>query len=218
MPEYFVDGGDIQREDVTVDLGVDVTDVLGYTATVGLASIQNDDSSFLFATDSVEIDAPDGHLFLKVRIAVSGDQSYVHRFSYQAHVKAVIDEPIITGTIRWAEGIETHSRQAGLFMVTANLMHQDPAALGPTFEKVATGWVNVAMLKGAMYEATYTILNPLLHEDLYVITEIVPGAFVATGNTELSVHPVYSGPHNLTGAHPSATAVDFEMTAAELPH
>jgi hypothetical protein len=72
---------DINRDEVSVDLGVDVTDVLGYTATAGLASIQNDDSSFVFATDSVRLDAPGGRLFLRSDIAVAGDNSALHRFS-----------------------------------------------------------------------------------------------------------------------------------------
>jgi hypothetical protein len=217
LPEFQADddhgGGadDPQREDVTIDLGVDVTKILGYTATVGLASVENDDSSFTFATDEVRLDAPDGHLFLKVRLAVRGDGTYVHRFSYQAHVKAVIAEPIITGTIRWATGIETHDRAAGLFTVTANLMQQDPAALSPTFDWVANGWVNVARRVGDRWEATYTILNPPMREDLYVICSLVPGGLAATGANDLIVAPGFAGPINLTGANPAASGVDFEV-------
>jgi hypothetical protein len=217
-PEFRIDDdGNIDREEVSVDLGVDVTDVLGYTATVGLASIQNDDSSFVFATDSVRLDSPGGRLFLRTDIAVSGDNSAVHRFSYQAHVRAVIAEPLISGTIRWENGIESHSRPVGLFTVTANLKHQDPGQIGPSFEKVADGDIAAATLNGSTWEATYSIMNPPLHQDLYVIATNVEGAFVAEPGYDLLVEPAFSGPYNLSGSNPSATGVDFEMVATPAP-
>jgi hypothetical protein len=216
-PAFAIDDDNINREEVSIDLGVDVTDVLGYTATVGLASIQNDDSSFVFATDSVRLEAPEGRLFLRTDIAVAGDNSSLQRFSYQAHVRAVIAEPVITGTIRWEQGIESHSRSTGLFTVTANLKHQDPGQIGPSFEKVADGDVAVATLDGNIWEAKYSILNVPLHQDLYVIATNVEGAFIPAPGDNLLVEPAYSGPHNLSGTNPSATGVDFQMIATPAP-
>jgi hypothetical protein len=129
----------------------------------------------------------------------------------------LIAEPVIIGTIRWQQGIESHSGSVGQFTVTANLKHQDPGQIGPSFEKVADGDVAAATLNGNNWEASYSILNRPLHEDLYVIATNVSGAFVPAPGDDLLVEPAFSGPHNLSGSNPSATGVDFEMVAVATP-
>lgn len=58
-----------------------------WSATVGLASIGNTESDFIFATDAVGIDIDqDGTLVLTCDVAVQGDESGLNRFSYQLNV------------------------------------------------------------------------------------------------------------------------------------
>jgi hypothetical protein len=75
-PEWKTDDSDIERDEVWIDLGVDVTQVLNYTATAGLATFGNHDSDFLFGTDAVSIEQPTGkRLFLRAKVALAGESS-----------------------------------------------------------------------------------------------------------------------------------------------
>lgn len=82
--------GLLDYETVTVKLGRTVTQKPPdgtWSATVGLASINNTDSDFTFATDAVSIDVDaKGQLELIVLLAVQGDTSVLSSFSYQANV------------------------------------------------------------------------------------------------------------------------------------
>lgn len=78
------------RDTARVRLGRPVIQLPGngeWSATVGLASIGNTESDFIFATDKVGIDLdPDGILVLMCDLAVQGDKSGLNRFSYQLNV------------------------------------------------------------------------------------------------------------------------------------
>jgi hypothetical protein len=113
--------------EVLVKLGMVVAGVDRATAHVGLASIQNDETAFLFAADAVSVHAEEGtgELTLRVAVAAMGEHTYLHRFGYQvvAHVRRVIAR--ISGTIRVPRDIldiEDWSREdlAALFAITAN--------------------------------------------------------------------------------------------------
>ena len=82
--------GSLDRETVIVNLGRKVLQRPAdgeWSATVGLASINNTDSDFTFATDNVAIDVDkDMQLRLVVDVAVQGNTSLLSRFSYQANV------------------------------------------------------------------------------------------------------------------------------------
>ena len=78
------------RDTVRVRLGRTIAQLPAdgqWSATVGLASIGNTESDFIFATDKVDIDLdPDGTLVLTSDLAVQGDESGLNRFSYQLNV------------------------------------------------------------------------------------------------------------------------------------
>jgi hypothetical protein len=63
-----------------------------WSATVGLASISNGDSDYVFATDSVKVERDNSsELQLVVDTAALGQDSAIHSFSYQATV--LLQEP-----------------------------------------------------------------------------------------------------------------------------
>jgi len=78
IPTFEIDDNDnIHRIPVVVDLGMALPDLQQSTAQVGLASISNDESEFVFATDSARVEAggTTGQLTLTVDIALMGDDS-----------------------------------------------------------------------------------------------------------------------------------------------
>jgi hypothetical protein len=227
-PEWNIDDSDIQRDDVLIDLGVDVTQMLNYTATVGLATIGNSDSDFLFGTDAVTVEQTAGsRLFLRVKVALSGTSS-LNRFGYQAHVKAVINDPLISGTIRWQQGIESHARNIDLFAITANQVQWQPGGLGPNLIPVpgAVVEIDAPALQQGTYEVGYRIRNIPVDTPLYVQADPVPGAFVPADGGLLQVSSVtpsdaglvdVAGPITLTGPSFTVGGVDFVMTLQPAP-
>ena len=128
-------------------------------------------------------------------------------------------QPGISGTIKWAAGIETHHQPTGLFTVGAYTKNPSSGGLGgDTFTKVADGVVAAAQQTGEGFTATYDISAAPLNEDLYVNVAIVDGAFTVAAGKNLSVDPQFQGPHQLSAGHPTITGVDFTMTAIDTPH
>src|SRR5205809_641119 len=85
-PEWIINDDDhIYRENVVVNLRKTVLAVEQYTVTVGLASIGNDDTTFLFAADTatIDIDEQSQELLLKVDLASQGERTSIGRFGYQ---------------------------------------------------------------------------------------------------------------------------------------
>src|SRR5262245_19817981 len=79
--------GLLDKETVLVKLGVFANKIAAYSATIGLASINNTGSQFTFGTDSVEVELDENQqLQLRCTIAVQGDSSTLNSFSYQANV------------------------------------------------------------------------------------------------------------------------------------
>src|ERR1700712_617512 len=88
----WTSNGDLDREDVVVRLGVATTPYFQSTVTTALASLSDENSDFVFATDSAVVETgPDGTLQLRVRIAAQGDSGTVNGFSYSAQV---LSDPI----------------------------------------------------------------------------------------------------------------------------
>src|SRR5215471_8393067 len=80
IPSFNIDDNDnIHRDSVVVDLGIALPDLQQAAAQVGLASISNAESEFVFATDNARVDASGatGALTLTVDIALSGDKSSI---------------------------------------------------------------------------------------------------------------------------------------------
>ncbi len=106
---------------------------------LGLASIENDETNFLFAVDSgqLELEAGSGELILRVVAAILD----IHRFSYQivAHVRRVRAQ--ISGVI----GVPVEIRELGqlseaelaaAFEITANRIERVGSPGGFAFDKL----------------------------------------------------------------------------------
>jgi len=96
-----------KHETAEVNLRKTVLAVEQATVTVGLASIGNDDSTFLFATDraGLDIDPISQELLLNVNMALQGSHTGLARFGYQVAAVVATQTTGISGTIRWAKSI-----------------------------------------------------------------------------------------------------------------
>src|SRR4051812_11553576 len=92
---------DITRNLMIVRLwpGRQVREILGWTATVGLASVGSTDDDWMTATDTVSVytGPDDGELLLSSQLYASGDDAYLGRVAYSATVLLETDEPYISG-------------------------------------------------------------------------------------------------------------------------
>src|SRR5436853_2087666 len=104
---------------------------------VGLASIENDETNFVFSVGSgrLELIPGTGELMLRVPATILGEETWLHRFSYQvvAHVRRVAAR--ISGTIAVPhEILDLRERSPAtieaLFQITANRTEVIPAPQG----------------------------------------------------------------------------------------
>ena len=101
-PEWTIDSDETHRDECRLKLHVAAGNMEQVTVHTGLASIGNEDTEYVFATDSskVVVDAA-GELVLHTQLAVMGEKSSLYRFGYQI----VLDHPRgrreISGTITW---------------------------------------------------------------------------------------------------------------------
>ena len=108
IPEWHInDDGKIYHESYTIDLGYPAISVSYGTATVGLASIYNSGSAFLFGIDDyiLGIDPNSQHLTLTVDLACLGAKSNLSRIAYQVVATIVVPETGISGTITFPQGL-----------------------------------------------------------------------------------------------------------------
>ena len=212
---------DLDRETVVITLPGTTTPSFQYAASVGLASITNTDSDFIFAADDTSVViGPTGQLELHVNIAVQGDDSTLSRINY--HVE-VLSDPIvakISGTIRWNEqwGQPTSAALAqtvSMFRVAAGLFVADPGGSGPFgsshWEDRATTQTTTKPIRAnGFWAIPYVLENVPLGQQLTVVPTLNVASFSGNSGT-----PVYSPTPRivqLTPAMPSVTGVDFEMS------
>jgi hypothetical protein len=128
--------------EVIVKLGPVVSHLESAVAEVGLASIGNDETAFTFtlSTARVEVEPATGQLQLRVMTELRGEDTWLHRFSYQIVAHVVKAAARISGTIRLPHEI-LDARQfpaaevASWFRVTANRVDSLPAG-GFSFEQL----------------------------------------------------------------------------------
>jgi hypothetical protein len=107
-PEIHVNhDAEVAHDEVVVKLGQSALDVSSYTADVGLASVTNGESTFVFATDVIRLDhaSAGAELQLRVATAVLGEGTALGRFGYQ--VVAIVRQlqNAIRGTVRWHKSL-----------------------------------------------------------------------------------------------------------------
>jgi hypothetical protein len=138
IPEFWTNHDEETSEtDIVVRLNYHVAGLDRSVVHVGLASIENDETNFLFAVTmgKLEVEPGTGELLLRVWAAILGEQTLIHRFGYQivAHVRAVAAR--ISGTVIVPRGILDLSDMsqadiAGLFEITANRIEHVQAPPG----------------------------------------------------------------------------------------
>ncbi len=220
-PNITSDGTDLEdlvRDDVIVKLGVSISAIGESVVQVGLASISNDESAFVFAIEStgLERDPATSELQLRVQAAVMGDETGLHRFSYQIVARVTKVDSQIAGNIRVPRnlldlGNKSQSEVEATFRVTANRMEKTPRPPGapPAFVdvkwiKVATGrLVNVAGAGDDSF-VEYVVDGCPLNTDLYVEVEV-------SGELEglSAVQQTGPRPVHLTSIAPAVSGVNF---------
>ncbi|MBA3325076.1 MAG: hypothetical protein H0T41_07395 [Rhodobacteraceae bacterium] len=144
VPEFRTNHDEeTSQTEIIVRLGVHVAVLETAVTDLGLASIENDETNFLFAVDSgqLELEAGSGELILRVVAAILGENTHIHRFSYQivAHVRRARAQ--ISGVI----GVPVEIRELGqlseaelaaAFEITANRIERVGSPGGFAFDKL----------------------------------------------------------------------------------
>lgn len=106
IPSWTVDSDELHQTDCRVNLRVQAGNVESASIYVGLASIRNDDTSWVFASDVArwEVNGA-GELILIVHLALLGEPSSLYRFSYQVVLTTRVVTTEISGKIRWKPGV-----------------------------------------------------------------------------------------------------------------
>ena len=219
LTDWKLDSDELSRGKTQVRLNVFASNLEQWSAFVGLASISNDETEFVFATDTarVELDPNTGELLLFIDTALLGEWSYLGRVSYQVVVTVVRVTPHIAGTITWPKNLFTpNSRDvssvAGPLTVLANRYEQiKPPGAWP-FDKLTPmvpGQITRLDIGDHKCVAHYRIDNPPMAVPLKV-TVGVGSAFHAPPPSSVSAGQV-SGPliFTLTGSAPSMDEIDF---------
>ncbi len=170
IPEWHLKDDDtIHRMPYTINLGYPALEVTSATVAVGLASIYNGGSAFLFATDNftLSIDPSTQELVLEVGLALQGDPASLSRIAYQVVATVVTQQTGISGTISFPQDLfgSAPLTVAGLkpfFAITASMYVQDSAGgFGSGhFVPVAYGALTTVTTQGGTVTANYDIPSP----------------------------------------------------------
>lgn len=230
IPNWHVDDDSNTAHDtVVVNLRYKVLAVEQVTITAGLASIFNDDSTFLYATDetSLCIDNDSQELKLTVNVAVMGSSSNLSRISYQVVVIATTQVTGISGTIRMNKDVAAISSLpeneiVQLFLISAGrlvalpLPPNTPGLPAPVvqYTPLAYGQITGMTETEDDYNFAYHIPGAPYNEDLFVqpqVGPLFPTDPAVIGTVIVNQIPAPSAVR-LTVANPSVGAVDFRAT------
>ena len=226
IPDWTVnDDGNTYRETATVNLRRTVLAVEQATISIGLASITNDDSTFLFAADStgLDIDPQSQELLLTVNMALQGSKTGLDRFGYQIVTVATTQATGISGTIRWSKAVFDASQStpgdvAQMFLIAANQVTVVAPPVGFVYDQytpLAYGVTTGFSTDGDDFVVPYEIPGAPYNQPL-VVTVTIGALFHASG---IAGAVQISGPDPvfLTVPEPSATEVDFRIGVGIVP-
>jgi hypothetical protein len=180
------DEDDVGHPHVIVKLGVSVRSIESASALVGLASITNDDSNFVFAADTAKVfaDSQSGELTLDINSGLCGDGTALNRIGYQVVCIASTLDSVISGEIAWTRNIRDTAQDGPatidpFFRIEAGRMEPGPAPPGgfasARFVPVAMGRVVDVDSGSDGWAAKYEITNLPLGQPLVVQVTIGPG-------------------------------------------
>jgi hypothetical protein len=225
LPEMDTDDDDdVGHPRVFIRLGRFVRHLLSSSVVVGLASVSNDDSGFVLATDtaSAERDPASGELFLNIGCGLSGDDTWIHRIGYQAVFIVEEDAIKITGEVDWSPDLRdathdtTTSLSAVLHVRSGQLVSvPQPGAPPGTFGQTAwqaysNGSITGITRRGDGWVATFEILGLPVITPIHVVVDVAPG--FAQGRTDIGAFRV-GGPDPviLSGSVPEVDGVNFRL-------
>jgi hypothetical protein len=222
LPEWSVnDDEHVYHEDVRINLRRTVLAVEQATVTVGLASISNDDTVFLIAADTaqIDIDPVSQELVLKVALALQGEHTGLNRFGYQVVAVVTTQATGISGTIRWNRDIfdATHQTAGGIarmFQITANKVERVTPPGGFAFDRytpVAPGVTTGFSRDADGFAVPYEIPGAPYNQPLVVRVEV--GTDFNSFGTPVAAQISGPNPVVLTIATPGVTGVDFRVSA-----
>lgn len=216
VPDWHInDDGHTYRQQYTIDLGYPAIEVTYATASVGLASIYNGGSAFLFATDdyTVGIDPNTQNMTLTVDLACLGAPSNLSRIAYQVVATIVTKQTGISGTITFPHGLfgsapNTPAGLKSLFVISADMYVQDPGSGGfgsGHLVLVQYGAITSVTTQGNNVVASYNIPSPPFNLNLQVSVAMTPQRPPYTGFSQTA------GPSQITVTvqNPNVAGVNF---------
>lgn len=228
-PEWRIDTDEIVRTSCRILLREPAGVVEQSTVTVMLASINNDESVFTFAVDEAAVVTSGDELVLETQLALQGEPSVLHRFSFQVVLVTRTVPTLISGTLMWrttqfrpAEATPAAVRDA--FVIEANTVSTDspggpapsvtppgsPGVLpggGIQLHPVLRGEIIAVSVGDEICTASYVIANPPKLQRL-VITVASPGLHGASA-APIGMRPTSEADFTLTPGQPSREHVDF---------
>jgi hypothetical protein len=231
MPEFAVnDDEHNDRQVCQLNLRERAELVEHSSATVGLASISNDETAYVFATDEVNLKRNDsGELVLETHLSALGENTSLHRFSYQVVVTNRVVAAEITGTLSWPTAwfrppSSDPAGVAGVFTVIANeqtfTSTSPPGPASPTsapfgggavehLTPAGNGQIVAVTVADDTSHASYRIANPPKDRQLKVT--VSQHGLHPTGGGEAAMNPTVGGGDlvRLTVAEPARSGVDF---------
>jgi hypothetical protein len=220
IPAFDVDDdGTTHYATCEVDLGIALPDAQQAVAQVGLGSIVNDKSSFLFAVDNarVEIAGGTGRVLLFADLALKGSGSGLERFGFQVVVVSGVRSTGVTGRVLWDKSLFDATNAAefqwrGLMSVNANIREEvDTGASFKTTKLVPIRSTGPQSLheEGKDFWVPYAIDSlpldtPLMINVDHLATVFPPfsGAGQINGPNVINLHP----------GHLSEAGIDFRIT------
>ena len=222
IPQWTVNDDDhTYRETAVVNLRRTVLAVEQATISIGLASIGNDDTTFLFAADSagLDVDPLSQELKLTVNMALQGEETGLNRFGYQIVTVVTTQVTGISGTIRWARDIfdashSTPGQAAQMFQITANHVERINPPGGFAYDKytpVAFGVTTGFFTDHNDFVVPYEIPGAPYNQPLVVMVEIGSLFHPVHGS---AVAGQVNGPNPvvLTVAVPGVSNVNFRVS------
>lgn len=192
------------------------------TVTVSLASVGNEDTEWLFSVDEATVRSVDNELVLDIALALMGEPSYLHRFSFQV-VLLTRDVPTqISGQLTWNTAYfrppaATPAAVAGALQITADVVGFSggggtPGQGGfpsgtPTYTPVAQGQIMTVQVAEDVCRADYVISGPPKLQDLLV--QVAAPGLHATDGGPIRMTPTGAAEFSLTASQPTREHVDF---------
>lgn len=223
LTDWKLDSDELHRGETQVRLGVFARNLEQWSVHVGLASIGNDETEFVFATDTarVDLDPQTGELLLFFKTALLGEWSYLGRVSYQVVATVVRVTPHIAGTITWPKSLFTPASRdvatvAGELAVMANRHEQITPSIGFAYEKltpVTPGQIVRLDLNRTDCVAHYRIDNPPMAMPLKVTVEPGPAFRVHAPGTVVVGRVAGPDVFTLTASASSVDGLNFVIGA-----